>query len=129
MNNPFLGLYEVMGEATKVEPSFFIAKIKTPLPNLEVQLNDIILDKDNLLIDKWLKDRNEDLFTEDVETHTHTTSTEVVGETSHSHTISSENKHRHQIKHNIQDKLQVDDQVVLLKINDKFIIISKVVKI
>ena len=129
MNNPFLGLYEVMGEATKVEPSFFIAKIKTPLPNLEVQLNDIILDKDNLLIDKWLKDRNEDLFTEDVETHTHTTSTEVVGETSHSHTISSENKHRHEIKEPIQDKLQVDDRVVLLKINDKFIIISKVVKI
>ena len=45
MNNPFLGLYEVMGEATKVEPSFFIAKIKTPLPNLEVQLNDIVRDK------------------------------------------------------------------------------------
>ena len=129
MNNPFLGLYEVMGEATKVEPSFFIAKIKTPLPNLEVQLNDIVLDKDNLLIDKWLKDRNEDLFTEDVEAHTHTTSTEVVGETSHSHTISSENKHRHEIKEPIQDKLQVDDRVVLLKINDKFIIISKVVKI
>ena len=129
MNNPFLGLYEVMGEATKIEASFFIAKVTSPLPNLEVQLNDIVLDKDNLLIDKWLKDRNEDLFTEDVEAHTHTTSTEVVGETSHSHTISSENKHRHEIKEPIQDKLQVDDRVVLLKINDKFIIISKVVKI
>ena len=129
MNNPFLGLYEVMGEATKIEASFFIAKVTSPLPDLKVQLNDIILDKDNLLIDKWLKDRNEDLFTEDVETHTHTTSTEVVGETSHSHTISSENKHRHEIKEPIQDKLQVDDRVVLLKINDKFIIISKVVKI
>ena len=129
MNNPFLGLYQVMGEATKIEASFFIAKVTSPLPDLKVQLNDIILDKDNLLIDKWLKDRNEDLFTEDVETHTHTTSTEVVGETSHSHTISSENKHRHEIKEPIQDKLQVDDRVVLLKINDKFIIISKVVKI
>ena len=129
MNNPFLGLYEVMAEATKIEASFFIAKVTSPLPNLKVQLNDIILDKDNLLIDKWLKDRNEDLFTEDVEAHTHTTSTEVVGETSHSHTISSENKHRHEIKEPIQDKLQVDDRVVLLKINDKFIIISKVVKI
>ena len=129
MNNPFLGLYQVMGEATKIEASFFIAKVTSPLPDLKVQLNDIILDKDNLLIDKWLKDRNEDLFTEDVEAHTHTTSTEVVGETSHSHTISSENKHRHEIKEPIQDKLQVDDRVVLLKINDKFIIISKVVKI
>ena len=27
MNNPFLGLYEVMAEATKVEASFFMAKI------------------------------------------------------------------------------------------------------
>ena len=89
MNNPFLGLYQVMGEATKIEASFFIAKVTSPLPNLKVQLNDIELDKDNLLIDKWLKDRNEDLFTEDIEAHTHTTSTEVAGETSHSHTVSN----------------------------------------
>ena len=129
MNNPFLGLYEVMGEATKVEPSFFIAKIKTPLPDLKVQLNDIELDKDNLLIDKWLKDRNEDLFTEDIETHTHTTSTEGAGETFHSHTVSNENEHKHEIKEPIQDKLEVNDKVILLKINDKFIIISKVVSI
>ena len=119
MNNPFLGLYQVMGEATKIEASFFIAKVTSPLPNLEVQLNDIVLDKDDLLIDKWLKDRNEDLFTEDVEAHTHNSE----------HPISSENKHKHDIKEPIQDKLQVDDRVVLLKINDKFIIISKVVKI
>ena len=129
MNNPFLGLYEVMAEATKVEASFFIAKVISPLPKLEVQLNDIVLDKDDLLIDKWLKDRNEDLFTEDVEAHTHTTSTEVAGETSHSHTVSNENEHKHEIKEPIHDKLKVDDQVVLLKINDKFIVISKVVKI
>ena len=116
MNNPFLGLYEVMAEATKVEASFFIAKVISPLPNLKIQLNDIILDKDNLLIDKWLKDRNEDLFTE-YQGHSHGGDTTGNG------------NHRHQIKYNIQDKLQVDDQVVLLKINDKFIIISKVVSI
>lgn len=129
MNNPFLSLYEIMGEATKIEASFFIAKVKTPLPNLEVQLNDIVLDKEDLLIDKWIKDRNEELFTENVDSHTHTTSTEVAGETSHSHTISNENKHRHEIKEPIHDKLQVDDRVVLLKINDKFIVLSKVVSI
>ena len=125
MNNPFLGLYEVMGEATKVEPSFFIAKIKTPLPNLEVQLNDIVLDKDDLLIDKWLKDRNEDLYTENIEPHTHL----ITDEGTHGHVLSLENKHRHEIKEPIQDKLQVNDKVILLKINDKFIIISKVVSI
>src|SRR5699024_5433293 len=116
MNNPFLGLYEVMAEATKIEASFFIAKVKTPLPNLEVQLNDIVLDKDDLLIDKWLKDRNEDLFTE-YQGHTHG------GDTT------GDGNHRHQIKYNVQDKLQVNDKVILLKINDKFIVLSKVVSI
>ena len=116
MNNPFLGLYQVMGEATKIEASFFIAKVTSPLPNLKVKLNDIELDKDNLLIDKWLKDRNEDLFTE-YQGHSHG------GDTT------GDGNHRHQIKYNIQDKLQVGDKVVLLKINDKFIVVSKVVKI
>ena len=116
MNNPFLGLYQVMGEATKIEASFFIAKVTSPLPDLKVQLNDIELDKDNLLIDKWIKDRNEDLFTE-YQGHTH------CGDTT------GDGNHRHQIKYNVQDKLQVNDKVILLKINDKFIIISKVVSI
>ena len=50
MNNPFLGLYELMGEATKVEASFFMAKIVSPYPSLKVNLNDLILDKDDFLI-------------------------------------------------------------------------------
>ena len=50
MNNPFLELYSLMGEATKVEASFFIAKIISPLPNLRVNLNDLVLDKDDFLI-------------------------------------------------------------------------------
>ena len=116
MNNPFLGLYEVMAEATKIEASFFIAKITSPLPDLKVQLNDIELDKDNLLIDKWLKDRNDDLFTE-IEGHSHGGDTTGSGE------------HKHQIKEPIQDKLKVDDKVILLKVNDKFIVLSKVVSI
>ena len=44
MKNPYLELYKLMGEATVVESPFFIGKIKTPLPSLEVQLNDIVLD-------------------------------------------------------------------------------------
>ena len=115
MNNPFLGLYEVMAEATKVEASFFIAKITSPLPDLKVQLNDIELDKDNLLIDKWLKDRNEDLFTE-YQGHSHGNAT-------------GDGNHRHQLKHNIQDKLENEDKVLLLKVNDKFLVLSKVVSI
>ena len=116
MENPFLGLYLIMGEATNIEPSFFIAKVKAPLPNLEVQLNDIVLDKEDLLIDKWLLDRNEELFTE-YKGHSHGGDTTGNGE------------HKHKIKEPIKDKLEVDNKVVLLKINDKFIIISKVVSI
>ena len=116
MSNAYNEFIEFIGSVQQVEPSFFIAKVTSPLPNLKVQLNDIELDKDNLLIDKWLKDRNKDLFTE-YQGHTHG------GDTT------GDGNHRHQIKVNVQDKLQVDDQVVLLKINDKFIIISKVVSI
>ena len=116
MNNPFLGLYEVMAEATKVEASFFIAKITSPLPELKVQLNDIELDKDDLLIDKWLKDRNEDLFTE------------YMGH-SHGGDTTGDGNHRHQIKFNIQDKLKIGDKVILLRIDDKFIVLEKVVSI
>ena len=82
MKNPFLELYSLMGEATKVEASFFIAKVISPLPNLKVNLNDLILDKDDFLI-----------------------------------------------SYDLIDKLEVNDKVVLLRIDDKFIIISKVVSI
>ena len=33
MKDPFLSLYEIMGEATKIEASFIIAKVISPLPN------------------------------------------------------------------------------------------------
>ena len=116
MKNPFLELYSLMGEATKVEASFFIGKVVSPLPNIQVGLNDLILDKDDLLIDKWIKDRNEDLFTE------------YMGH-SHGGDTTGDGNHRHQLKHNLQDKLKVDDKVILLRIGDKFVILSKVVSI
>ena len=116
MNNPFLGLYEVMAEATKIEASFFIARVISPLPNLKVNLNDIVLDKDDILISKWLLDRNEDLFTE------------YMGH-SHGGDTTGDGNHRHQIKFNIQDKLKIGDKVILLRIDDKFIVLEKVVSI
>ena len=116
MNNPFLGLYEVMAEATKIKASFFIAKVISPLPNLKVNLNDIVLDKDDFLISKWLLDRNENLFTE------------YMGH-SHGGDTTGDGNHRHQIKFNIQDKLKIGDKVILLRIDDKFIVLEKVVSI
>ena len=82
MKNPFLELYGLMGEATKVEASFFIAKVISPLPNLKVTLNDLVLDKDDFLI-----------------------------------------------SYNLADNLSINDKVVLLRIDDKFIILDKVVSI
>ena len=82
MNNPFLELYSLMGEATKVEASFFIAKIISPLPNLKVNLNDLVLDKDDFLI-----------------------------------------------SYNLAGNLSINDKVVLIRIDDKFIILDKVVSI
>ena len=82
MKNPFLELYSLMGEATKVEASFFIAKVISPLPNLKVNLNDLVLDKDDFLI-----------------------------------------------SYNLADNLSINDKVVLIRIDDKFIILDKVVSI
>ena len=101
MNNPFLELYSLMGEATKVEASFFIAKVVSPLPNLKVNLNDLVLDKDDFLISKSL------LLSNDV----NITSNEC------------------NINHNLKDELKPNDKVILLRIDDKFIILEKVVAI
>ena len=101
MKDPFLSLYEIMGEATKIEASFFIAKIISPLPNLKVQLNDLVLDKDDFLISKSLLLSN------------------------NANISASECS----IEHNLKDELKINDKVVLLRIDDKFIILSKVVSI
>ena len=101
MNNPFLGLYELMGEATKIEASFFVAKIVSPLPNLKVNLNDLVLDKDDFLISKSLLISNS----------ANITATEC------------------NVEHNLKDELKANDKVILLRIDDKFIILDKVVSI
>ena len=86
MNNPFSELINVLREEGSFynEPSFYFAKVTSKLPNLKVSLNDIKLNKNNLLIDKILFDNN---------------------------------------------ALNVGDRVIMLRDNNKFIIISKVVSI
>ena len=101
MKNPFLELYSLMGEATKVEASFFIAKVVSPLPNLKINLNDLVLDKDDFLISKSLLLFNDANIT--------------ANECS--------------IEHNLKDELKINDKVVLIRIDDKFIILDKVVSI
>lgn len=103
MNNPFSELINVLREEGSFynEPSFYFAKVTSELPNLKVMLNDMELNKNNLLIDKSLLDR-------------------------HNYSVSCSNG---SISHNLKDKLSVGDKVVMLRDNNKFIIISKVVSI
>lgn len=86
MNNPFSELINVLREEGSFynEPSFYFAKVTSKLPNLKVMLNDMELNKNNLLIDKILFDNN---------------------------------------------ALNVGDRVIMLRDNNKFIIISKVVSV
>ena len=103
MNNHFSELINVLREEGKFynEPSFYFAKVTSELPNLKVMLNDMELNKNNLLIDKSLLDR-------------------------HNYSVSCSNG---SITHNLKDKLSVGDRVVMLRDNNKFIIISKVVSV
>jgi len=103
MNNPFSELINVLREEGSFynEPSFYFAKVTSELPNLKVMLNDMELNKNNLLIDKSLLDR-------------------------HNYSVSCSNG---SITHNLKDKLSVGDKVVMLRDNNKFIIISKVVSV
>ena len=103
MNNPFSELINVLREEGSFynEPSFYFAKVTSELPNLKVMLNDMELNKNNLLIDKSLLDR-------------------------HNYSVSCSNG---SITHNLKDKLSVGDKVVMLRDDNKFIIISKVVSI
>lgn len=103
MNNPFSELINVLREEGSFynEPSFYFAKVTSELPNLKVMLNDMELNKNNLLIDKSLLDR-------------------------HNYSVNCNNG---SITHNLKDKLSVGDKVVMLRDNNKFIIISKVVSI
>lgn len=118
MGDSFSTLIEILREEGKFynEPSFYIAKVINPLPNLKVLLGDMELDRNNLLIDKWLLDRNEDLFTER-QGHSHG------GDTT------GDGSHNHQLKHGLQDKLSIGDKVIMVRDNNKFIIINKVVSI
>ncbi len=101
MKDPFLSLYEIMGEATKIEASFFIAKVISPLPNLKINLNDLVLDKDDFLISKSL------LMTNNAQV-----------------TCSTGN-----IQHNLKDVLSVGDNVLLVKVNNLYIVVDKVVNV
>ena len=106
--NPYNDLLDIMKVSTNGEPPFYIGKVISGLPGLTVKTGDVILDKDNLKIDKWLLDRSNIMSTE-----------------SASCTVS----HNHDIQEPIKDILKANDEVVMLRNEDTFIVISKVVSL
>jgi hypothetical protein len=101
MSNAYNEFIEFIGSVQQVEPSFFIAKISNPLPNLKITLEGIELDKDDFLISKSL------LMTNNAQV-----------------TCSTGN-----IQHNLKDVLSVGDNVLLVKVNNLYIVVDKVVNV
>ena len=112
--NPFNELINQIKDISKINMTenkqLNIGEVIQPLPNLKIKTSGIELDRDNLMIDKWLLDRHK-------ETQTYT-------EGEHTH---SGGGHSHKSKDYV-DKLKVGDKVIMLRENDMFYIISKVVK-
>ena len=104
-----------------------VGEVISPLPDLQIKTSGIILDRDNLMIDKWLLDRHEETTTYTDGAHTHSdgghSTGEGGGDGTHTH---SGGEHTHKSKDYV-NKLQAGDKVVMLRENDIFYIISKVV--
>ena len=104
-----------------------IGEVLSPLPDLRIKTSGIILDRDNLMIDQWLLDRHKETTTYTEGTHTHSggghSTGEGGGDGTHTH---SGGGHTHKSKDYV-NKLQPGDKVVMLRENDIFYIISKVV--
>ena len=130
--NPFNELINQIKDISKINMTenkqLNIGEVIQPLPNLKIKTSGIELDRDNLMIDKWLLDRHNELQTHTQGEHTHSggghSTGEGGGDGTHSH---SGGGHSHKSKDYV-DKLKVGDKVIMLRENDMFYIISKVVK-
>ena len=109
--NPFNELLSIIKETSESNISknklFNIGIVTSPLPNLIVKTSGIELDKDNLMIDKWLLDRHKE---------------------SKTYTTEGSEEHYHKSKDYI-NRLNIGDKVIMLREGDIFYIISKVVSI
>ena len=130
--NPFNELINQIKDISKINMTenkqLNIGEVIQPLPNLKIKTSGIELDRDNLMIDKWLLDRHKETQTYTEGEHTHSggghSTGEGGGDGTHSH---SGGGHFHKSKDYV-DKLKVGDKVIMLRENDMFYIISKVVK-
>lgn len=103
--NEFIGIMRKEGKFHN-EPSFFIGKVKEKLPDLKIEINNIELEKEDILIDSWILDRQIESF-----------NTEINKE------------HKHNIKNLFTNNLESGDMVIMFKIGEKFAIVSKLVSL
>ena len=131
--NPFnelIGIVKDISKSNITENKLFnIGVVVSPLPDLVIKTSNIELDKDNLMIDKWLLDRHWESRTYTKGEHSHSggghSTGEGGGDGTHTHYGGD---HVHESKDYV-NKLNVGDRVVMLREGDMFYVISKVVSI
>ena len=131
--NPFnelIGIVKDISKSNITENKLFnIGVVISPLPDLVIKTSNIELDKDNLMIDKWLLDRHWESRTYTKGEHSHSggghSTGEGGGDGTHTHYGGD---HFHESKDYV-NKLNVGDRVVMLREGDMFYVISKVVSI
>ena len=131
--NPFNELISQIKDISKSNITenklFNIGVVVSPLPDLIIKTSNIELDRDNLMIDKWLLDRHWESKTYTKGEHSHSggghSTGEGGGDGTHTHYGGD---HFHESKDYV-NKLNVGDRVVMLREGDIFYVISKVVSI
>ena len=131
--NPFNELISQIKDISKSNITenklFNIGVVISPLPDLVIKTSNIELDRDNLMIDKWLLDRHWESKTYTKGEHSHSggghSTGEGGGDGTHTHYGGD---HFHESKDYV-NKLNVGDRVVMLREGDMFYVISKVVSI
>ena len=131
--NPFNELISQIKDISKSNITenklFNVGVVVSPLPDLVIKTSNIELDRDNLMIDKWLLDRHWESKTYTKGEHSHSggghSTGEGGGDGTHTHYGGD---HFHESKDYV-NKLNVGDRVVMLREGDIFYVISKVVSI
>ncbi|HGT9353895.1 TPA: DUF2577 family protein, partial [Clostridioides difficile] len=74
--------------------------------DLKIETNNIILEKEDILIDSWMIDRQLETF--DTETN---------------------QEHQHEVKNPFIDNFESGDMVIMFRIGEKFAVVSKLVSL
>ena len=131
--NPFnelIGIVKDISKSNITENKLFnIGVVISPLPDLIIKTSNIELDKDNLMIDKWLLDRHWESRTYTKGEHSHSGGSHATGEGGGDGAQTHYGgDHFHESKDYV-NKLNTGDRVVMLREGDMFYVISKVVSI